>query len=123
MRMDKKRFNMYLKYEVIVLEKVMKKIYNAMLITCFALYFLFCGNSASACSQKGVNGQITGGACSIEELNNLENAKIQKGRMNFLSKQERDLRPYRPFIESQKSADCIFGNCLYKTILKDEDGK
>ena len=77
-------------------------------------------NSASACSQKTTGGQITGGACSIRELNNLENGNTEKRQAGFQLGSERNLRPIKPGSEKiNTSDDCIFGMCLYRSLLEE----
>lgn len=91
----------------------MKKIFNSLVILCAVL----CAISASACTQQ--NGSITGGACSIKELN-LEKNKAENSKMRFLPYNERNLRPVKIRIEMSKSTDdeCLFGMCLYRQIME-----
>ena len=72
---------------------------------------------AFSCTE-GKNGEITGAACSIKELNNLEtrNKILENGqtaKFNWTFKPQKSnselLRP--------DDKDCLFGMCLYKTIL------
>ncbi|MDD3435725.1 MAG: hypothetical protein PHC64_01080 [Candidatus Gastranaerophilales bacterium] len=69
-----------------------------------------------ACGQKE-SGTITGGACSVSELMNLEKNKIVLAKKDTL---ERNLRPVRPQIFMKNAGnDCLFGICPYKNILKE----
>lgn len=94
----------------------MKKVFKTLVV----LFVMFCTVPAFACSQK-TTGSITGGACSIKELNNLENSKIVKGKTNqFLYGTERNLRPVKPNFEKiNTGSDCIFGMCLYRNLLEE----
>lgn len=92
----------------------MKKIFTTLAVIS-AMFFVV---PAFACSQEKAE-VITGGACSIKELNNLEKEKTVK--KNFLPLGERDLRPVkeRPVMPLSDD-DCLFGMCLYRTILERE---
>lgn len=91
----------------------MKKILTLTVILCVVFY----GHIASACSQTTES--ITGAACSIKELQNLE-----KGRQttdNPSNSESKDLRPLRLNVETKKNEQtkCLFGPCLYRTLFKD----
>ena len=92
----------------------MKKMFTTLVVFCVALFAL----PACGCSQEN-SANITGGACSIKELNNLEKSKNQQMDIDSKSKVGIDLRPVRINPEIRKSEDstCVFGKCLYKTIL------
>lgn len=102
----------------------MEKIFKALLTICVALCYIAFVNPAHACSQNTIDQskstQITGGACSIKELNNLENNRAVKGKINLPYGLERNLRPVKPNSEMFKSNDCLFGTCLYRTILENK---
>lgn len=71
-----------------------------------------------SCSQSG--GNITGGACSIKELQNLENTRTSQEKSFFqTSKQERNLRPVKSNLEIRQMPPegCVFGRCLLKEVL------
>ena len=92
----------------------MKKIFTALVVFCAVFSVLpVCG-----CSQENA-GNITGGACSIKELNNLEKQRSEQGKIGSLSKMKVDLRPVRQNQEIRKNENpnCILGTCLYQTIL------
>lgn len=99
----------------------MKKISEALLILCIIFCCYFCVNRASACSPNGTEEQITGGACSIKDLNNLESTRASKAKSMGA---ERDLRPVKinSQMPKQQSDDCIFGKCLYRQILELKSG-
>jgi len=95
----------------------MKKMFTTLVVFCVAQFALFalpvCG-----CSQENAT-DMTGGACSIKELKNLEKMKNQQGQIGSEPKVEVDLRPVRYNAEMKATEDkgCLFGQCLYKTIL------
>lgn len=94
----------------------MKKIFKTLVI----LIAVFCAASTPtfACAKKASD-IVTGSACSIAEINNLEKAKHSQVNDNFKMKNEKNLRPVRlsPEIPKTTGDDCIFGNCLYKSVL------
>lgn len=97
----------------------MKKIFLTPAVLLAAVLFLNCEISLATCSQK-TTGDITGGACSIEELRNLESKRANAGlNFGFNPKGEKDLRPVRlEQPNSKKTGDrCLFGLCLYKSLL------
>lgn len=103
----------------------MKKMFKALLIFCVAFWTVasaapvFAGCHGFVVQGKG--GQITGGACSIKELNNLENTRTVKGKTNIMPDGGRDLRPIKSKSEmSQSGGNCLLGICLYQTILRKE---
>ena len=93
---------------------VMKKFFLVPVV----LLVMLCGESVLACSQEAT-GNITGGACSISELNNLEKAKNATEKASLDSKGVKDLRPVKLVPQVPKSNDdsCLFGMCIYKTLL------
>lgn len=91
--------------------EAMKKILKALLVYCA----VFCAVPVFACSQTAE--KVTGGACSIKDLNNLEkNETLQVG---VTPKRERDLRPVKLGQEYPKrlSDKCLLGLCIQKTLL------
>lgn len=94
----------------------MKKIFKTLVI----LVAVFCAASTPtfACAKKAGD-IVTGSACSIAEINNLEKAKHSQEKVDSKLKNERNLRPVRlgPEIPKTTGDDCIFGNCLYKSVL------
>lgn len=93
----------------------MKKIFFTTLAVIFAVQ---CTIPVWSCSlEKGI---MTGGACSIKELNNLEKSRNPQKKVNLNSKGERNLRPVRlnPEITKPDEGSCIFGMCLNKTLLE-----
>ena len=93
----------------------MEKIFKILLI----LLCAFCTMPVFACSSDKAE-TVSGAACSISELNNLEKARTDKGRIDLNSKMGVDLRPVRitPEIKATEDKGCLFGKCLYKTILE-----
>lgn len=92
----------------------MKKI----LTTLAVIFAVLCAMPVWSCSlEKGI---ITGGACSIKELNNLEKSRNPQEKVNLNSKRERNLRPVRlnPNIMKQDGGYCVFGMCLKKNLLE-----
>lgn len=95
----------------------MKKIFKTLVV----LFAVLCSGVAFACSQDTnvQAGGITGGACSIAELNNLENAKTVKERVNLSSPTGRDMRPVRKSSQITKLNDnCSYGLCLYRIFYE-----
>lgn len=92
----------------------MKKMSKALMVICAFIFVL----PVYSCPQNEAN--ITGGACSIKELQNLEksNASQEKGFFQQ-SKIERDLRPVRsnPEIRQTPPEGCVLGRCLLKEVL------
>lgn len=98
----------------------MKKIFKTLVII---YVVLFATSTVLACScSTNTTGVVTGGACSISELTNLEKYKAEKGKWDFLAKPERNLRPVKPTLEIHKinNENCLFGMCLYRTILEEK---
>lgn len=92
----------------------MKKIFTASLVFCAIL----CGLPTLACSQE-MTGIVTGEACSIQQLNNLEKNNNIKETTSPNSKREKNLRPIRTNPEiTMPEKTCIIGNCLYRTLLE-----
>ena len=95
----------------------MKKIFKTLVV----LFALLCSGVAFACSQdvKSGAGGVTGGACSISELNNLENNKTVKERINLSSGVGRDLRPIQRNSQMTKlNENCTYGTCLYRIFYE-----
>lgn len=95
----------------------MKKIFKTLVI----LVAVFCVASAipsCACAKKAGD-VVTGSACSIAEINNLEKAKHSQEKVDVKLKNERNLRPVRlnPEIPKTMGDDCVLGNCLYKSVI------
>ncbi len=98
---------------------VMKKIFIPLVLT-FAIFCFSCTlTSVYACIQDSA-GYITGGACSIKELQNLEKNKSEQNKYQFQKKNGIDFAPnMRPSqIQSIDSFNCLFGMCLYRKILE-----
>lgn len=91
----------------------MKKMLKALMVLCAFI----CVVPAYACSQTGAN--ITGGACSIKELQNLEKSNASQEKVFFQLKPERNLRPVRSNLEIRQMPPegCTFGRCLLKEVL------
>lgn len=95
----------------------MKKIFKTLVV----LFAVFSSGVAFACSQdmKNQAGGITGGACSIAELNNLENNRTVKERLNLSSSVGRDLRPIQKNSQMTKLGEnCTYGMCLYRIFYE-----
>lgn len=90
----------------------MEKTIKALLVFCAVL----CVVPVFACTQDG-NKNVTGAACSIKDLNNLEkNKNVQEKVMT--PEREKDLRPVRLNQETPKSdSDCLLGTCLQKSLF------
>lgn len=92
----------------------MKKMSKALIVICAFIFVL----PVYSCSQT--EGNITGGACSIKELQNLEKSNSSQEKSFFQqSKPERDLRPVRsnPEIRQMPPEGCVFGRCFLKEVL------
>lgn len=88
----------------------MKKIVYTLVI----LIAVSCVQYASACPQA--EGSMTGGACSIKELKNLEKSKtLQEPNLINL---EKGLRPVRVSPEKKKPGCDVFGLCLRERLTK-----
>ena len=103
----------------------MKKIFLTPVVLFVAVFIVLCGLSISetsvmACSQKTTQ-DITGGACSIAELRNLEDSSADENSkfFGYHPRGEKDLRPVRiKQSDSKRTGDrCLFGMCLYKSLL------
>lgn len=78
---------------------------------------LFCVVPVLGCSQVQ-RGIITGGACSISELNNLEKAETVKEQINPEIKDEKNLRPVKIVPKTSKKGNiCIFERCILKNLF------
>ncbi len=74
---------------------------------------------AYACSLD--QGSITGGACSIKNLENLETKSAQPKKENWAKlPDDKDLRPVNIYQGTIKSNDnvCLFGPCLRSRLGK-----
>lgn len=118
---------MYSKYESFIGSEVMKKIVNSLVAFCAvttAIGMLSCGavnTSVYAACPQGTAEVVTGGACSIKELQNLEKHRTEKSKLNFLPYGQRNLRPVRQQVQqTPKTGDdnCLFGGCLYKKLIE-----
>lgn len=100
----------------------MTKILRTLILGC-AAFSLFCGVQVWACATDNQS-SVTGSACSIRELTDLENKKHEQGMFSSEPKgvqMNRDLRPVnlnsdRDGIKSINE-DCLFGMCLKKKLL------
>lgn len=98
----------------------MKKIFQTLVILCV---FSVSTGALAACSTK-INQGVTGGACSIKELQNLEKSKTVQGRFGVLQNSQRDLRPVatKPqtyYIENPNKIVCpMRGMCLYRELFE-----
>ncbi len=96
----------------------MEKVFDVMLAVLLA-FLLAKTIPVLACSKGGEI--VTGAACSIQELNSAAENKIFVDNLHSENKTYRNLRPVK-IVEPEKNnygkVDCLFGNCLYKTILK-----
>ena len=111
---DKKTFNMVVKVfkfnRSVLSMKIILVMLAIVITTSFAISVQGCTNIE--------NGQITGGACSIKELQNLsENNSLNDKEIKVFPYQKRDLVPFEQDNELFPD-DCFFGKCLYKQILK-----
>lgn len=90
--------------------EAMKNIFKTLIV----FFAVLCAIPTWSCSQN--IGSMTGGACSIKELNNLEKNKTEK--VNFAK--ERNLRPVRlnPEITKLCDAYCVFGMNLQRILLE-----
>ena len=93
--------------------EVMKKILTTLVILFAAFYMV----PVFACSVE-IRGGVSGGACSIDELNNPEKINNSQEKVDLRFKEERNLRPVRMIPETSKpfGDDCLFGMCLIKVI-------
>ena len=92
----------------------MKKILTTLVVLCAVLSV----SPVCGCSQSNST-SMTGGACSISDINNLEKAKTTQGKIGSEPKVEVGLRPVKNTSEVRINKDktCLFGECLYKSIL------
>lgn len=83
------------------------------------LLVVLCSGEVFACGEKQIE-SITGGACSILELNKLEKSK-ETMQPPVLS-EGKDLRPVRktPVINKLDDNECLLGTCLYRIIVEKE---
>lgn len=95
----------------------MKKIFK-MLVVLFAVLYMIPAWSYPQCSQQ--MGNVTGGACSIKELNSLEKSRSSQEKVNLDSKKERNLRPLslNPEITNVCDVYCVFGMNLRNSLLE-----
>lgn len=92
----------------------MKKMSKALIVICAFIFVL----PVYSCSQT--EGNITGGACSIKDLQNLEKSNASQEKGFFQLKPERNLRPVRsnPEIRQMPPEGCVFGRCFLKEVLE-----
>jgi hypothetical protein len=98
----------------------MKKIFDTFIFFCAILV----SAAVFACSQEPVitrGGIVTGGACSINELNLEKNESVMK-KADFLPSEENSLRSIKNQSTKPLSNDdgCLFGRCLYKQVIEIE---
>lgn len=105
---------MYKKCESGIGIGVMKKIIKTLVM----LSILTLALPSFGCGEDKLYG-ITGGACSISELRNIEKNRIATDKDGLNPKRVIDLRPVRLTPEKSKfqEDECLFGSCLYKTLL------
>lgn len=92
----------------------MKNIFKMLAI----LLALFCTMPVIAnCTKQA--GSMTGGACSIKELNNLEKINRKQEKFSLNLKHRRNLRPVKlnPEITTPCNVYCLFNMDLQKDIL------
>lgn len=97
----------------------MKKIFNTLVVLCAVIYscqIAFANESVCACSGNQQK-SVTGAACSISELKNLEKMKNEKSDAQYIVRPERDLRPVKNTPEITNFENCFLGKCLYKQML------
>lgn len=97
----------------------MKKIFNTLVALFVVSYFIQIASASQfvcACRQPQ-QGNTTGAACSISELNNLEKMKTEKSEAVLKFRPEKNLRPVRTTLEITNYNDCFLGKCLYKHSL------
>ena len=98
----------------------MKKVFDTFVFLCAILV----SAAVFACSQDTVvtrGGIVTGGACSISELNLEKNKSVMK-KADFLPLGEKSLNQVKtqPVKPLSNYDDCLFGRCLYKQIIEIE---
>ena len=91
---------------------IMKKIFSAVMLV---LTMAFLIEPVYACSKDF--GNMTGGACSIRELNKMTEAGAVKEKVSN-PKEERDLRPIRIDNKIEYNPECLYGNCIWKIFMK-----
>ncbi len=91
----------------------MKKIIKALLVM-GAVFFVV---PAYAGCAKNASETVSGAACSIKDLNNLEKNKNAQVKV-MAPERDRDLRPINLNPEMKNSnRNCLFGMCLEKTLF------
>lgn len=95
----------------------MNKIFGVALAVMFASFITATCLPAMACSKNVQN--ISGGACSIKELNEMTTKNALQARSKMNMKPERDLRPVK-IKDANKFQynDYFFGICVPKGSLK-----
>lgn len=88
----------------------MKKIF----ITLAVIVLIFVAAPVLAACRTKITGNMTGGACSIDELNNLDKTQMSEKKGGITLNTERDLRPVK--IKS-KAVPYRYSNCLLKMCL------
>lgn len=93
----------------------MKKILNILAILVAVIW----ASPVFACSNFE-NGQMSGAACSIKELQKQQETQVQRSRKVSPS-QVKSFRIVPSTIQNPDSNvyDCLFGKCLYRQIIKD----
>lgn len=91
----------------------MKNILKGLVI----LLAVFCTMPVLACTKQA--GSMTGGACSLKELNNLEKSGRTQEKFSFNPKHQRDLRPVKlnQEITNPCNVYCIFDMYLQRNVL------
>lgn len=100
----------------------MDKIFYAVTISIFAsLVVSFLSTPAFTCS--GSRGVVTGGACSIAELNGMSKYKYAQENSSTGPTSARDLRPVKVVDSSDSTGDsiCRVGLCLSEKIFSREN--
>lgn len=87
----------------------MKKILSLLTLVIILISPAYCN-----CA-KDLEGVVTGGACSISELNEMSAEKKMKSEN---VKPFKDLRPLRQdfYLQKINSDTCLFGNCISKQL-------
>lgn len=93
----------------------MKNIFKMLVV----LLAVFCTMPVIAnCTKQA--GSMTGGACSLKELNNLEKSNMKQEKFSLKPKPQRNLRPVRLNSEITNPCNiyCIFNMDLQRDIFK-----
>lgn len=92
----------------------MKKIYSAILLV-LAMAVLI--EPGYACS-RDMGSVTTGAACSIKELNKMQESSTIKEKTNIFPRAERDLRPIKIKNKIEYNPECLYGDCMLQKIFK-----